>query len=141
MASPSPSPSPKPSFRSRVGTVMRRSSSGLGLGVRRPEPGTTLPDSAAKGSNLKVSTALEPQITPHADADPVPESPAREAEASRPSPIVAPSPLGVIPDHHPHETPTPVPRVPLESTGAEQDIEVLTASNASGSGSRKLPVL
>ena len=101
------------------------------------ESSTTISDSTTKGSNLKVGTTLEPQITPLTDTSPVPGSP----EASRPCPIVAPPPLGTILDHHPQETPVPVPRVPLESTGAEQDIEILTASNASDSGSRKLPVL
>jgi len=115
MASPSPSPSPKPSFRSRVGMVMRRSSTGLGLGTyHKSESKTSLSDSSTKGSNLKVGTTLQPQITPATIVSPVAESPAREAEASRPSPIVAPSPLGAIPVSHPQEPPAPVPVIPSE---------------------------
>ena len=138
MASPSLSPSPKPPFRPHLRPIVRRPTAGFSLRTAyMSESSTTISNSTTKGSNLKVGTTLEPQITPLTDASPVPGSP----EASRPSPIVAPSPLGTILDHHPQETPAPVPRVPLESTGAEQDIEVLTASNASGSSSRKLPVL
>ena len=115
MASPSPSPSPKPSFRSRVGTLMRRSSTGLGLGTHhKSESKTSLSDSGTKGSNLKVGTTLEPQVTPHTVVSPVAESPAREAEASRPSPIIAPSPLGAILDSRPQEPPAPAPIVPSE---------------------------
>ena len=117
MASPSPSPSPKPSFRSRVGMVMRRSSTGLGLGTyHKTGSKTSLSDSGTKGSDLKVGTTLQPpQVPPHSIVSPVAESPAREAEASRPSPIVAPSPLGAIPDSRPQEPPAPAPVVPSES--------------------------
>jgi len=117
MASPSPSPSPKPSFRSRVGTLMRRSSTGLGLGTQhKSESKTSLSDivSSVKGSNLKVGTTLPPQVAAHTVVSPVAESPAREAEASRPSPIVAPSPLGAIPVSHPQEPLAPVPIIPSE---------------------------
>ena len=94
---------------------MRRSSTGLGLGTHhKSESRTSLSDSSTKGSNLKVGTTLEPQIPPHTVVSPVAESPAREAEASRPSPIVAPSPLGVISDSRPQATPAPVPVVPSE---------------------------
>ena len=85
MSSPSPPPSPKPSFRSRIGTLMRRSSTGLDLetlhelGLR-----TSLSDSSTKGTNLKVVTTLGPPIAPHTIVSPVAQSPAREAEASRP---------------------------------------------------------
>lgn len=113
MSNPSPSPSPKPSFRSRVGTLMRRSSIGLGT-HHKSESKTSLSDSSTKGSNLKVGTTLEPQVTPHTVVSPVAESPAREAEASRPSPIVAPSPLGAIPGYRPQEIPAPTPVVPSE---------------------------
>jgi len=108
MSGPSPSPSPKPSFRSRVGTLMRRSSFGT---HHKSESKTSLSDSSTKGSNLKVGTTLEPQITPHTVVSPVAESPAREAEASRPSPIVAPSPLGAILGSRPQEAPAPTPLV------------------------------
>lgn len=115
MASPSPSPSPKPSFRSRVGMVMRRSSTGLGLGTyHKSESKTSLSDSSTKGSNLKVGTTLQSQITPATIVSPVAESPAREAEASRPSPIVAPSPLGAIPVSRPQEPPALEPVIPSE---------------------------
>lgn len=118
MASPSPSPSPKPSFRSRVGTLMRRSSTGLGLGTlathHKSESKTSLSDSSTKGSNLKLGTTLEPGPTPHTIVSPVAESPAREAEASRPSPIVGPSPLGAIPGSRPQEPPAPEPVVSSE---------------------------
>jgi hypothetical protein len=91
---------------------MRRSSTGLGLGTHhKSESKTSLSDSSTKGSNLKVGTTLEPQVTPHTVVSPVAESPAREAEASRPSPIIAPSPLGAIPVFHPQETPTHIPAV------------------------------
>ena len=114
MASPSPSPSPKPSFRSRMGTLMRRSSTGLGLGTHhKSESKTSLSDSnsSTKGSHLKVGTTIQSQIAPHTLVSPVAESPAREAEASRPSPIVAPSPLGAIPVSRPQETPADIPAV------------------------------
>jgi len=117
MASPSPSPSPKPSFRSRVGTLMRRSSTGLGLGTQhKSESKTSLSDvvSSVKGSNLKVGTTLPPQVAAHTVVSPVAESPAREAEASRPSPIVGPSPLGAIPSSRPQEPLAPVPVIPSE---------------------------
>ena len=115
MASPSPSPSPKPSFRSRVGTVMRRSSAGFGFGtLQKSESKTSLSDSSTKGSTLKVGTVLQQQIAPHTIVSPVAESPAREAEASRPTPIVAPSPLGAIPDVRQQDPPAPVPVVPSE---------------------------
>ena len=117
MASPSPSPSPKPSFRSRVGTLMRRSSTGLGLGTQhKSESKTSLSDivSSVKGSNLKVGTTLPPQVAAHTVVSPVAESPAREAEASRPSPIVGPSPLGAIPSSRPQEPAAPVPIIPSE---------------------------
>ena len=113
MSTPSPSPSPKPSFRSRVGMVMRRSSLGLGT-YQKSESKTSLSDSSTKGSALKVGTTVEPEITPHTVVSPVAESPAREAEASRPDPIVAPSPLGAIPGYRPEETPAPIPVVPSQ---------------------------
>ena len=115
MSGPSPSPSPKPSFRSRVGTIMRRSSFGTSFGTHhKSDSKTSLSDSSTKGSNLKVGTTLEPQITPHTVVSPVAESPAREAEASRPSPIVGPSPLGAILDSRPQEAPAPIPVVSSE---------------------------
>ena len=58
-----PSPSPKLSFRSRVATVVRRSSFGLEA-QPRPEPRTSLSDPSTKGSNPKVGTALEPPNHP-----------------------------------------------------------------------------
>ena len=76
---------------------------------------TSLSDSSTKGNNLNVGTTLQPQITPYALVNPVAESPAREAEASQPSPIVAPSPLGAITDLRPQEPLAPVPIVPSES--------------------------
>lgn len=92
---------------------MRRSSTGLGLGTHhKSESKTSLSDSSTKGSNLKVGTTLEPEIAPHTIVSPVAESPAREAEASRPSPLVAPSPLGAIPVSRPQEAPTHIPGVP-----------------------------
>ena len=91
---------------------MRRSSFGT---HHKSESKTSLSDSSTKGSNLKVGTTLEPQITPHSVVSPVAESPAREAEASRPSPIVAPSPLGAILDSRPQEPPAPIPVVSSES--------------------------
>jgi len=95
---------------------MRRSSTGLGLGtLHKSESKTSLSDSSTKGSNLKVGTTIQPQVTPHTVVSPVAESPAREAEASRPSPIVAPSPLRPILDPHPQVPPAPVPVVPSES--------------------------
>ena len=87
---------------------MRRSSFGT---HHKSESKTSLSDSSTKGSNLKVGTTLEPQITPHTVVSPVAESPAREAEASRPSPIVAPSPLGAVLDSRPQEAPAPIPVV------------------------------
>jgi len=90
---------------------MRRSSFGT---HHKSESKTSLSDSSTKGSNLKVGTTLEPQITPHTVVSPVAESPAREAEASRPSPIVAPSPLGAILDSRPQEAPAPLPVVSSE---------------------------
>jgi hypothetical protein len=91
---------------------MRRSSAGFGLGtLQKSESRTSLSDSSTKGSNLKVGTTLEPEIAPHTVVSPVAESPAREAEASRPSPIIAPSPLGAIPVFRPQETPTQIPVV------------------------------
>ena len=71
----------------------------------------SLSDSSTKGGNLKVGTTLEPQITPHTVVSPVAESPAREAEASRPTPIVTPSPLGAIEGYRPQESPAPMPVV------------------------------
>ena len=98
-----------------MGTLMRRSSTGLGLGtLRKSGSKTSLSDSSTKGNNLKVGTTLQPQITPYALVSPVAESPAREAEASQPSPIVAPSPLGAITDFRPQEPLVPVPIVPSE---------------------------
>jgi len=95
---------------------MRRSSTGLGLGTQhKSESKTSLSDSSTKGSNLKVGTTLQPEITPHTIVSPVAESPAREAEASRSSPIIAPSPLGAIIDSRPQEPLAPVPVVPSES--------------------------
>lgn len=95
-----------------MGTLMRRSSTGLGLGTHhKSESKTSLSDSSTKGSNLKVGTTIQPQVTPHSVVSPVAESPAREAEASRPSPIVQPSPLGAIPISDPQETPTQIPAV------------------------------
>ena len=130
MASPSPSPSPKPSFRSRMGTLMRRSSTGLGLGtLQKSESKTSLSDStgSTKGSNLKVGTTLEPPIAPHTIVSPVAESPAREAEASRPSPLVGPSPLGAIPGSRPQEDPAQIPVVsePPPSHLPEPDRQVV----------------
>ena len=95
---------------------MRRSSTGLGLGtLRGSESRTSLSDSVTGGSNLKVGTTLQPpQVAPHTLVSPVAESPSREAEASRPSPIVAPSPLGAITDFRPQEPLAPVPVVPSE---------------------------
>ena len=87
---------------------MRRSSFGT---HHKSESKTSLSDSSTKGSNLKVGTTLEPQVAPHTVVSPVAESPAREAEASRPSPIVAPSPLGAILDSRPQEVPAPIPVV------------------------------
>ena len=87
---------------------MRRSSTGLGLGtIHKSESKTSLSDSAStKGSNLKVGTTIQPEIAPHSVVSPVAESPAREDEASRPSPIVGPSPLGAIPVSQPQEAST-----------------------------------
>jgi hypothetical protein len=92
---------------------MRRSSTGLGLGtLHKSESKTSLSDvvsATTKGSNLKLGTTLQSQVAPHTVVSPVAESPAREAEASRPSPIVAPSPLGAIPVSRPQEPPAPAP--------------------------------
>ena len=98
--------------------VMRRSSTGLGLGTlvtqHKSESKTSLSDSSTKGSNLKVGTTLGPELSPYTIVSPVAESPAREAEASRPTPIVGPSPLGAIVDSRPQEPPAPAPEVPSE---------------------------
>jgi len=104
---------------------MRRSSFGT---HHKSESKTSLSDSSTKGSNLKVGTTLEPQITPHTVVSPVAESPAREAEASRPSPIVAPSPLGAILGSRPQEAPAPIPVVSSELPAPrlpEPDLQVV----------------
>ena len=128
MASPSPSPSPKPSFRSRMGTLMRRPSLGLGT-HHKSESKTSLSDStgSTKGSNLKVGTTIQQEIAPHSVVSPVAESPAREAEASRPSPIVVPSPLGAIPVSQPQETPAQNPAVsdPPAPSMPEPELQVV----------------
>ena len=89
--------------------VMQRSSTGLGLEtLHKSESKSSLSDSSTKGSTLKVGTTLQPpQVAPHTIVSPVAESPAREAEASRPSPLVGPSPLGAIPGSRPQEPPAP----------------------------------
>ena len=95
-----------------MGTLMRRSSTGLGLGTHhKSESKTSLSDSSTKGSNLKLGTTIPTEIAPHTLVSPVAESPAREAEESRPSPIIAPSPLGAIPFSRPQEPPTEIPTV------------------------------
>lgn len=108
---------------------MRRSSTGLGLGTHhKSESKTSLSDSSTKGSNLKVGTTLQPpQIAPHTIVSPVAESPAREAEASRPSPIVGPSPLGAIPGSRPQDTPPQIPAVldPLAPRPPEPELHVV----------------
>lgn len=93
-----------------MGTLMRRPSLGLGT-HHKSESKTSLSDSTSstKGTNLKVGTTIQSQIAPHTIVSPVLESPAREAEASRPSPIVAPSPLGAISIPRPQEIPTEIP--------------------------------
>lgn len=95
-----------------MGTLMRRSSTGLGLGTHhKSESKTSLSDSSTKGSNLKLGTTLQPpEIASYTIVSPVAESPAREAEASHPSPIVGPSPLGAIPGSRPQDSP---PRIPV----------------------------
>jgi hypothetical protein len=94
---------------------MRRSSALGALSTHhKSESKTSLSDSSTKGSNLKVGTTVEPEPTPHTVVSPVAESPAREAEASRPSPIVGPSPLGAIIGSHPQEPPAPAPEVSSE---------------------------
>ena len=91
---------------------MRRSSTGLGLGTyHKSESKASLSDPSTKGSNLKVGTTLQSEIAPHPVVSPVAKSPAREAEASRPSPIVVLSLFGTIPVSHPQELPAPVPVV------------------------------
>ena len=95
MASPSPSPSPKPSFRSRMGSTMRRSSTGLGSHLETPKISdmtrwpyprrtlkvseTSLSDASysTRESNLKVGTTL-PESPPYTIVSAVAESPARE---------------------------------------------------------------
>lgn len=87
-----PTLSPKPSFRSRIGTVLRRSSTGFGLGAptsNDSESTTSLPGSSEEGTGLGVDTALQSQIVPRTVISPVAESPAREAEASLSSPVFA----------------------------------------------------
>ncbi|KAI0940341.1 hypothetical protein AcV5_001475 [Taiwanofungus camphoratus] len=82
--------SPSRSFRNRMGTIMRRTSSGLAFSrpnsVRRSE----------SKSSLKVDAALAPSTEDtHQAPSPVIESPAREAAAES-SPTV-PAPLGPSP--------------------------------------------
>ena len=108
IASPSPFPSPKPIFHSRMGSLVRRSSTVLGIGTyHKSESRTFLSVSRREESNLKLGTALQPRIMPRMVINPVAESPARGAGASRPSPVMAPSLFGAIPD-------SPVPVIPLE---------------------------
>ena len=97
MAFPSPYPSLIP--RSRIAKVLRQISYN-----REPDYYYR-----TRGSNLKIGATL-----PHTVVSPVAESPAREAEASRPSPIITPSPLGVILNSLPEGTPVPVPVIPPE---------------------------
>ena len=102
MASPSPFPSP-------MDLLVQRSSTGLSLGTyRKSESKAPLSDSSTKGPYLEVGTFPQPEITPHRVVSPAAESPAREAEASQPSPVVAPPPLGATPVSHPQEPPTGV---------------------------------
>lgn len=102
---------------------MRRPSLGLGT-HHKSESKTSLSDSSTtKGSNLKVGTTLQPEVTPLSVVSPVAESPAREAEASRSSPIVAPSPLGAIPVSQPQETPVHIPVV-SEPPAPEPELQV-----------------
>ena len=98
-----------------MGMVMRQSSTGLGLGTHcKSESKVSLSDSSTEGSNLKVGTTLQSEITPHTVVSPVAESPAREAEVLQSSPIIVPLPLGAILVSRPHELPAPVPVVPSE---------------------------
>lgn len=88
-----PSPSPSRSFRNRVGTLMRRTSTGLAF---TKGPGLHRADSK---SSLKVDAALAPHATSsaHNVPSPVAESPTREAEAEHEAaPHLGPSPLQQI---------------------------------------------
>jgi len=107
----------------------------------KSESKTSFSDSSTKGSNLKVGTTLEPQITPHTVVSPIAESPAREAVASGPSPIVAPSPLGAILGSRPQEAPAPTPLVSSDPPAPrlpEPELQVVESppSLQAGSGPR-----
>ncbi|TCD65970.1 hypothetical protein EIP91_001962 [Steccherinum ochraceum] len=86
--------SPARSFRSRMGTMLRRNSSGFTM----PRP--SIPFRSESKSSLKVdSTALAPPSAPesHTAPSPVAESPAREAAETnglpQPAAPIGPSPL------------------------------------------------
>src|SRR5579863_4397504 len=107
------SPSGK-SIRSRMGTIMRRSSTAL-TGLARPgTPSRSSTESLPLGANA----ASGPE---YAMPSPVAESPAREAAESMPEPT-GPSKLAGPSITAPE--PTPEPPATVSSSGAEQPLEV-----------------
>jgi hypothetical protein len=105
------SPSAK-SIRSRMGTIMRRSSTALG-GFARPG---TPSRSSTESLRLDANAGQE-----HVMPSPVAESPAREAAESMPEPT-GPSKLSGPSITGPE--PTPEPPAAVSSSGAEQPLEV-----------------
>lgn len=119
--------SPARSFRSRMGTMLRRNSSGFNF--TRP----STPGRSESKTSLKVDAALAPPPAPetHVAPSPVAESPAREAAAvaadiPQPPAVVGPSPLvqATVPSPEPVATILPVatsepqPAPPAESKAA-----------------------
>ena len=96
----------------RVRTVRRGPPAELGQENKPKSESKTSPsDLSTKGGHLKVGTTLQPKTTSRPAVSLVAKSPAREAQASQPSPVVAPSPLGATPVSRPQEPPTGVPTV------------------------------
>lgn len=92
------SPSPAKSLRSRMGTIMRRSSSAISF----TRPGTP---SKSSSESLKLDAKAQTTLD-HAMPSPVAESPAREAAESMPEPA-GPSKLSGAPISAPRDTPEP----------------------------------